>query len=40
MNQQLTKEYSENEVKAALKQMYPLKAPSPDGMPPLFFQNF
>ncbi|KAK9984473.1 hypothetical protein SO802_033998 [Lithocarpus litseifolius] len=27
MNQQLTKKYSEQEVKAALKQMYPLKAP-------------
>ena len=36
MNQQLTKEYSEQEVKVALKQMYSLKAPSPDGMPPVF----
>ena len=40
MNQQLTKEYSENEVKTALKQMYPLKAPSPDGMPPCFSRIF
>ena len=24
----------------ALKQMYPLKSPSPNGMPPLFFQHF
>ncbi|XP_075633957.1 uncharacterized protein LOC142606505 [Castanea sativa] len=40
MNQQLTREYSEHEVKAALKQMYPFKAPGSDGMPPLFFQHF
>lgn len=37
MNHQLTREYSVQEVKAALKQMYPLKPPGPDGMPPLFF---
>ena len=30
----------EHEVVAALKQMAPLKAPSPDGMPPLFYQHF
>ena len=37
MNQQLTREYSEQKVKVALKQMYPLKAPGPDGMsPPVF----
>ena len=40
MNQQLTREYSEQKVKVALKQMYPLKAPGPDGMRPLFFQHF
>ncbi|XP_075655168.1 uncharacterized protein LOC142625382 [Castanea sativa] len=40
MNHQLTREYSVQEVKAALKQMYPLKAPGSDGMPPLFFKHF
>ena len=30
----------EHEVVAALKQMAPLKAPGPDGMPPLFCQHF
>ena len=28
------------EAVQALKQMAPMKAPSPDGMPPLFFQHF
>ena len=27
-------------MEAALKQMAPLKASGPDGMPPLFFQNY
>ena len=40
MNQSLTREFMEHEVVAALKQMAPLKAPSPDGMPPLFYQHF
>ena len=34
MNQQLTREYSEQKVKVALKQMYPLKASGLVGLPP------
>ena len=34
MNHRLTMDFSGEEVWMALKQMYPLKAPSPDGMPP------
>jgi len=30
----------EVEVHKALKQMHPKKSPSPDGMPPLFYQHF
>ena len=40
MNDWLVHSFVESEVKGALKQMYPLKAPGPDGMPPLFFQHF
>lgn len=40
MNTSLTREFHVGEVHKALKQMYPLKAPGPNGMPPLFFQNF
>ncbi|XP_023898147.1 uncharacterized protein LOC112010024 [Quercus suber] len=40
MNQALVREFSEVEVKNALKQMYPLKSPGLDGMPPLFYQHF
>ena len=40
MNAMLVREFQASEVHKALKQMYPLKAPSPDGMPPLFFQKF
>ena len=40
MNQSLDKAFTVSEVHAALKQMHPLKAPSPDGMPPLFYQKF
>ena len=40
MNAQLSQEFMEWEVQAALKQMAPLKSPSPDGMPPLFYQNY
>ena len=37
MNLALTKDFTIDEVRIALKQMYPLKAPGLDGMPPLFF---
>ena len=40
MNSRLTKEFTRHEVDIALKEMAPLKAPGPDGMPPLFFQSF
>ena len=40
MNQMLLKPFTGEEVRVALKQMHPLKAPNPDGMPPLFFQHF
>ena len=40
MNSMLSREFSEQEVVDALKQMAPLKAPRPDGMPPLFYQHF
>ena len=40
MNRLLNAEFIEKEVKAALKQMAPLKSPGPDGMPPLFFQHY
>ena len=40
MNLKLTREFMPREVHKPLKQMYPLKAPGPSGMPPLFFQHF
>ena len=40
MNEELTRDFTGVEVRAALKQMYPFKAPGPDGMPPLFYQRF
>lgn len=40
MNASLIKDFKAEEVHRALKQMYPLKAPGPNGMPPLFFQHF
>ena len=40
MNISLTREFTRQEVDLALKEMAPLKAPRPDGMPPLFFQSF
>ena len=40
MNQELIKDFTREEVEVALKHMEPLKAPGPDGMPPIFFQSF
>ena len=40
MNAALAAPFQVEEVKEALKQMAPLKAPRPDGMPPLFYQHF
>ena len=39
MNSSLLREFQSSEVYRALKQMYPLKAPGPDGMPLYFFSN-
>uniref|UniRef100_A0A2N9G6K5 Reverse transcriptase domain-containing protein n=1 Tax=Fagus sylvatica TaxID=28930 RepID=A0A2N9G6K5_FAGSY len=40
MNRSLIKEFTSAEVFKALKQMAPLKAPGPDGLPPVFFQKY
>ena len=40
MNAKLSVDFMLWEVQAFLKQMAPLKAPSLDGMPPLFYQNY
>lgn len=40
MNRELTKSFTKDEVKKALQQMHPTKAPGPDGMTPFFFQKF
>ena len=40
MNAQLSQDFMEWEVEAALKWIAPLKAPSPYGMPPVFYQNY
>ena len=40
MNDQLSLEFQYWEVQQAIKQMSPLKAPGPDGMPPLFYQHY
>lgn len=39
MNASLCAPYSENEVKIALFQMFPNKAPGPDGFPTHFYQR-
>jgi hypothetical protein len=40
MNQALVSHFIEDEVILAMKQMAPLKAPGPDGMPPVFYQSY
>ena len=40
MNQTLTCQFTEKEVIIAMKQMAPLKAPGPDGMPLIFYQSY
>ena len=40
INNMLLEEFTQEEVKKALFQMNPTKAPSPDGMNPLFFQKY
>ena len=40
MNDQFSLEFQYWEVQQAIKQMSPLKAPGPDGMPPLFYQHY
>ena len=36
----LVMEYKPEEVASAIKEMAPLKAPGPNGMPPLFYQSY
>ena len=40
MNKCLIRHFSQEEIKCALNQMVLLKAPDPNGMPPIFFQEF
>jgi hypothetical protein len=40
MNLRLTSPFSEHEIDTAMKQMAALKAPGPDGMPPVFYQSY
>lgn len=40
MNKDLIGDFNREEVERALNQMVPLKAPKPDGMPPIFYQLY
>ena len=40
LNQLLNVEFTREEVVRTLKQMEPLKASGPNGLPPLFFQHY
>ena len=40
MNADLTGDFTAMEVEVAVKQIAPLKALGPNGMPPLFYQNY
>lgn len=40
MNDQLSCPYSTDGIFLAVKQIHPMKASSPDGLPPLFFQKY
>ena len=40
MNTHLLRPFIKEEVEAAIKEMKPITAPGPDGMPPLFYQYF
>ena len=40
MNAKLTAPYTGEEVECAIKEIGPLKAPGPNGMPPLFYQTY
>ena len=40
MNTTLLRDFSREEVEVAMKQMEPITAPSPDDMPPIFYQSF
>ena len=40
MNASLSMDFLPDEVEIVVKQMAPLTAPGPDGLPPLFYQTF
>ena len=40
INAKLTKPYTREEVDIAIKNMAPMTAPGPDGVPPIFYRTF